>query len=137
MTSEFLKKHDELIKLVQSKLTSLSVNNLTVYGSEQEMSLGNFPAIGIFLGFPLTSRETDTFVPLEYTFLLTVANVYDTDDPNDSLTQQYSMYDLLEEVVNECSLRIASNPDPMISIAIGEGSFITGWTLLVKYNSIT
>lgn len=130
----FLLKHKALIELVNSKKDEFGAS-VNVYSSEQGMSLGSFPAVGVFLGFPRVSSDTTTFVPLEYHFMLSVANVYDNDDPSDMVTQQYAMYNLLETVIDKCSLQVSSSPEPMISIAVGEGALITGWTIMIKYNS--
>lgn len=131
VTSEFLKKHEDIL----AELTSQYKDEYAVYGSEQDMSLGIFPSIGLFIGTPIVNTESIAYVSKEYTFVLTCADLYDRDTTGDQIAKQYSMYELMEDVIDKMSFRVIADPEPMISIASGEGSFITGWTTLIKYNA--
>lgn len=130
-TTEFLLKHESIVAATIAKLGV----GTEIRMSEQEMSLGQFPAIGIFLGTPIISRETLSFVPIEFTFMLVCADIYDQDDPTSQQLKQYTTYEALENVISKMNFEVASNPEPMISIAIGEGAFITGWTTMIKNNA--
>lgn len=130
--SEFLQKHEEILAELADTYDD---GTYAIYGSEQDMSLGSFPCIGLFVGTPIISRDAISYVPVEYTFILTCADLYDQDKVGDQIAKQYSMYDLMEDVISKMGFRAITNAEPMISIASGEGSFITGWTILIKYNA--
>lgn len=130
-SSEFLKKHAALLTAIGTEYS----DTYEVYGSEQEMSLGSFPAIGLFLGSPVISKECLSYVPIEYEFILMCADIYDRDEGSSQIEKQYAMFDLLETVINKFGYHVIENPEPMVSIAFGEGSFITGYSTIIKFNS--
>lgn len=131
-TSGFLKKHEALYKEI-SENTDFAAYN--VYDSENSLSLGSFPAIGIFLGTSTNTKESLAYVPVEYSFVLMTADLYDRDDPDDQKNKQYAMFDLIESIIAEYGYNVVTDIEPMISIAFGEGSFITGFTTMIKFNA--
>lgn len=131
-TSGFLKKHEDLYSALVAKTKYDAYNK---YDSENSLSLGSFPAIGIFLGTSTNSKECNSYVPIEYTFVLMTADLYDRDDPADQKTKQYAMFELIEDVIAEFGFEVITDIEPMISIAFGEGSFITGFTTMIKFNA--
>ena len=131
-TSGFLKKHEDLYKALTDSTDFKSYNK---YDSENSLSLGSFPAIGIFLGTSTNSKQCNSYVPVEYTFVVMTADLYDRDDPADQKTKQYAMFELIEAVIAEFGFEVITDIEPMISIAFGEGSFITGFTTMIKFNA--
>jgi hypothetical protein len=130
--SNFLKKHEELFSDLTDENTFSEYN---LYDSENSLSLGNFPAIGIFLGTSRNSKEVLSYVPTEYTFIIMTADTYDRDDPADQKDKQYAMFDLIESVIDKFGFNVITDIEPMVSIALGEGGFITGFTTMIKFNA--
>ena len=44
--------------------------------------MGNFPAIGLFLGSSQHSKESIKYTPIQYSYILCVFDAYDMDSPN-------------------------------------------------------
>jgi len=130
--SNFLKKHEQIFQALQAEEAFDSYN---LYDSENALSLGQFPAIGILLGTSRNTRESNAYVPIEYTYILMVADVYDRDDPADQKAKQYAMHDLIESVIEKFDFNVITDIEPMVSIAMGEGGFITGFTTMIQFNA--
>lgn len=126
----FVLKHEELLESLKD------TTNQNCYGSQNEMSLaGEFPCLGLFLAAPIIDKQSGTYVELEHIFLFGAFDRYDRDDPDSEKTVQYSTYEALVDAIDKMNFEVTSDPEPMIGLAFGDGSFISGWTLFVKYNA--
>lgn len=126
----FLKKHIDLVNELKEKYKTD-----TIYVSENQMNLGVFPSIGLFLAMPVPTLESKRFVEVQYEYMLVVANIYDTDDPDSQINVQRSTYEKLTTIINAMNYTISSPPEPMIRLAVGEGAFVTGWSVFIKFNA--
>lgn len=126
----FLSKHTEVLSQMQHSLSGMNV-----YGSENEMYLSDFPAIGFFLGTPVLTQETNTYHEIEYDYILSAMDLYDRDDPDAQLAVLSSTYNDLVSVIKTMGFDVVINPEQMLSIEFGGGSFITGWTTVVRFNA--
>lgn len=126
----FLQKHIDILTELDEKFP-----DDTVYVSENQMNLGTFPSIGLFLAMPVPTLESRKFVEIQYEYMLVVANIYDTDDPDSQISVQRSTYEKLTTIINTMNYTISSPPEPMIRLAVGEGAFVTGWSVFIKFNA--
>lgn len=130
MTSGFLLKHESLITALITAYPQYSVQS-----NEVALSQGAFPAIGIFLGISEHSRDSRTYKAVQYSYVLGVFDILDMDDGNDAISKQRSTFEQLEAIILSMGYEISSEIEPLVSIASGEGSFITGWTTNITFNS--
>jgi len=131
MTSSFLLKHSALITALGTAFAGYSI-------CASEIAMNNsatFPAIGLFLGISSNEKSVRSYAPIEYSYILCVFDVIDIDDAVDYLAKQQSTFDLLESIINTMDFTLASEIEPVTSIAQGEGSFITGWTTAIRFNA--
>jgi hypothetical protein len=130
LASNFLKIHESLA-------TALKVlyPNYVIAKSESELSMGNFPAIGIFLGISEHEKKSRTYVPIGYSYVLCTFDTYDFDAASDLLAKQQTMFDLLEDVISKSSYTVLTDIEPAVSIGIDAGTFITGWTTVITFNA--
>jgi hypothetical protein len=128
MKSEFLTKHSSLADQLAAQYPDYIVAK-----SESELALGNFPAIGIFLGSSEHSKESISYIPIVHTYILCVFDAYDMDSATDMLEKQRVMFDLLEDIIDKMSFNVLTDIEPEVSIGIDFGTFITGWTCVIKF----
>ena len=125
-----VKKHQDVLEKLASE------TNMRCYGSDNEMyQAGEFPCLGLFMAEASINLESRSYVELEYLFLFGVFEEYDRDDPLSQKAIQYSTYETLVDVINKMKFEIASNPETMTGLAFSNGSFVSGWTVFVKYNA--
>jgi len=130
VTGDFLKKHEDLALALET-----AYPNYVIAKSESELSMGNFPAIGIFLGVSEHEKRARAYAPIRYSYILCTFDIYDFDNPSDLLTKQQAMFDLLENIINTMSYTVLTDIEPAISIGIDVGTFITGWTTVIIFNA--
>lgn len=130
LTSSFLTLHESLATDLKTKYPSYNIVK-----SESELSMGEFPAIGIFLGASEHSTESRTYAPIRYSYILAVFDVYDFDSPTDLLAKQQSMFELMEDIISKTGYKVLTYIEPTVSIGIDVGSFITGWTTAIEFNA--
>lgn len=129
VTSDFLKRHLALIADIQAKYSEYVIAK-----SETELAMGNFPAIGLFLGSSQHSKESIKYAPIQYSYILCVFDAYDMDSPTDLLVKQQAMFDLMEEIIAKMDYNVLTDLEPAVSIGIDAGTFITGWTTTITFN---
>lgn len=129
VTSEFLKRHLALATALQAEY-----DDYIVAKSETELALGNFPAIGLFLGSSSHSKESIKYAPIQYSYILCAFDAYDMDSPTDLLAKQQTMFDLLEDIIAKMDYNVLTDLEPAVSIGIDAGTFITGWTTTITFN---
>jgi len=132
LSSHFLVKHKALTDALSQ---SYGEKSYFIAKSESELSLGSFPAIGLFLGIPEHSKESRTYAPIRFNYILCCFDVYDIDNPDDLLTKQQTMFELIEGVISTMSFTVLTDIEPIVSIGTGEGSFITGWTTTIEFKA--
>lgn len=123
----FLETHQNLVSQLKTKYG----DTLSVPGSENEMVLGRFPALGCFLGVPDHSREMGSFLLMGGAYILCCFDLLDNDSPTDLGEKQRSTFETLVTVIEEQGFQIITEIEPATTIATGEGSFITGWTTMI------
>ena len=129
VTSNFLKKHLALVEAIQTEY-----DEYVIAKSETELALGNFPAIGLFLGSSQHSKESIRYAPIQYSYILCVFDAYDMDSPTDLLAKQQTMFDLMEDIITKMDYNVLTDIEPAVSIGIDAGTFITGWTTTITFN---
>lgn len=129
--TSFIAKHTALIDAITSGYGTL----VSVASSENSLLLGSFPAVGCFLGMPQQSLQSRTFVLTGHSFVLGSFDLLDNDSPTDQLTKQKSTLEMLSKIIEELGFEVITEIEPLTTIAIGEGSFITGWTTTIYFNA--
>lgn len=127
--SRFIELHHELVEKISAAFPDYHIAR-----TEAELVAGKFPAIGMFLGVSDFSRETFSYVPTDFYYILCVFDFYDFTDAATLASAQESTFIELENIIRTCDFRLAAEIEPMVSIAIDEGEFITGWTTMIRYN---
>lgn len=130
MSSIFLTKHQALATALGSSFPTYSIAK-----SEIELEQGTFPAIGLFLGISEHSKESIAYAPISYTYILSVFDIFDIDDPADYSSKQSSTFEKLEDVITTMGYEVLTDIEPVVSIGIGEGQFITGWITTIVFNA--
>lgn len=124
--SDFLTKHESL-------LTELEGNTeYNVYDSSTAMSLGEFPAAGVFLGYTKTTPEVNQYHVVEKGYILAVADVFDRDEPKSEKLVQHKTYQELVNILTNTGWGVVSDAEPLLTIASSEG-FIAGWTIMLRF----
>lgn len=129
VTSNFLKRHLNLVAEIQAEY-----GEYVIAKSETELAMGNFPAIGLFLGSCQHSKESIKYAPIQDSYILCVFDAYDMDSPTDLLAKQQTMFDLLEDIIAKMDYNVLTDLEPAVSIGIDAGTFITGWTTTITFN---
>ena len=70
VTSNFLKRHLSLIADIQAEYSEYVIAK-----SETELAMGNFPAIGLFLGSSQHSKESIKYAPIQHSYILCVFEI--------------------------------------------------------------
>lgn len=130
VTSQFLAKHEALTDALEIEYTEYNIAK-----SESELSNGTFPAIGLFLGISEHTKESRTYSPRIYTYILCCFDAYEFDNPEDLLAKQQTMFDLIEDVISTMSYSVLTDIEPIVSVGTNVGSFITGWTTTITFNA--
>jgi hypothetical protein len=131
ITSPFLLKHQVLV----AQLTASYGETYNIARSESELTMGTFPAIGLFLGISEHSKESRAYAPINYTYILVCFDSYEFETDTDLLEKQQAMFGLMEQIIQEMSFEVLTDIEPVVSIGIEEGSFITGWTSTITFNA--
>lgn len=129
-SSPFLTKHEALITALGEEFTGYGIRK-----SEIALEQGTFPAIGLFLGISEHSKESRTYVSVAYTYILSVFDYFDIDDPAGYSTKQTDTFNKLEEVIAKMGFEVLTDIEPVISLGVGEGQFITGWITTIIFNA--
>ena len=128
--SVFLTKHEALISALTAAFTDHSIAK-----SEIALEQGTFPAIGLFLGISEHSKQSRTYVPVSHTYILSVFDTFDIDDPAGYSTKQTSTFNKLESIIATMGYEVLTDIEPVISLGVGEGQFITGWITTIIFNA--
>lgn len=124
--SDFLTKHESLL----AELANATQYN--IYDSSTAMSLGEFPAAGIFLGYAKSTPEINKYHVVEKGYILAIADIFDRDDPDAEKILQHKTYEELENILNQTGWGVVSDAEPLLTIASSEG-FIAGWTIMLRF----
>lgn len=130
VTSNFLKTHESIATALKAAFPSHVIAK-----SETELAMGNYPAIGIFLGVSEHEKKSRTYVPISYSYILCAFDIYDFDSPSDLLSKQQEMFDLIESIIRTMNYTVLADIEPAVSIGIDAGTFITGWTTAITFNA--
>lgn len=128
--SQFLRKHADLVAELAAAYTKYNV-----VASEIGLQQSTFPAIGLFLGSSEFSRDSRAYAPIEYTYILCVFDEIELDDAAAFLTVQQETFDKLEAIIVAMGYNVLTEIEPIVSLGVGEGTFITGWTTTIKFNA--
>ncbi len=131
MKADFLKLHDELVKQIKADYG----NAYYIASNDVALDNGTFPAIGLLLTSSDSSQECNAYVPIAYNYILCTFDMIDRDDEQDYVTKQRNTFDLLEDIIRKYDFAVTTDIELQESLAIGEGSFIIGWSAMITFNA--
>lgn len=127
----FLDKQTSLIASLKAVYTTTAVEKSEIHLAMSAV----FPVVGFFLGASEHSKDSRTYAPTHYTYILSVFDSIDIDDADDCFKKQQDTFSLLEDIIATMGYHVVTDIEPIVSIATGEGSFITGWSTTIIFNS--
>ena len=128
MSSTFLTKHTALIASL-----GLAYSDYYISSNEIDMSNGEFPTIGLFLGSSDFANESRTYAPTNYIYVLSVFDIIELDDGEGSMAVQRTTFDQLETIINDNNFKVVTAIEPVTNLATGECAFISGWTTAISF----
>ena len=133
MTSQFLLKHQALFNAIKAAYPES--NSYYVNKSETELMYSKFPAIGIFLDTSKNGKEGLSYKQLSYTYILSTFDIFDNSEPTSQIDKQRTMFDLIEHIINSQNYHVVIDIEPIVSVAIDAGEFITGWSTIIEFKA--
>lgn len=130
VTSNFLKKHEELVLALKSAFPNDNVIKANSYLAEAA-----FPLIGLYLGSPEHSKESRTYAPVRYVYLLCVFDLMEMEEDSDTaFARQQELFDKIENVITTMGYCAITDIEPTINLSSASG-FISGWMTSIEINS--
>lgn len=131
----FINRHTSLFNSLK---TYCNTKSYGCFKSEGEIrNADKFPAVGLFLGFPIISNESSAFIPLSYHYMLVVMDLYTIDESTSEYSALSNTYDKLVDIVETMKYDLEDAIEPFTLINENEGSFMTGWiTTISVYDNL-
>lgn len=131
-SSHFILKHETLVTALQAQYPTNGSPHYDVYGDVYSMKLATvYPAVGLFLGACEANKDTMSYVPITFQYILMVLDGVDIE--TDYLAKQSSTMDIMEDILDKMDYEILDSVEP-VETMIDSETFL-GWTVTIVFKA--